>query len=652
MTAATLAFASKETVINAYGDVGIDILAADFAQSLQSAGGRDITISLFSYGGDAAQGLAIYDQLARYSGRVTVVIDGVAASAASLLAMAADQVVMPSNSLLMIHDPWSMAAGNADTMRSSADMLDSFSKSYAQSYARKSGASLEVVTGWMSAGAGAGTWFTADEALAAGLADEVAPAAEIRAAAPRLPAGRFSNAPEALALWASRTQQSKTSFSPMTANTQATQATQAAAIEANTAEAAQEGELSKAEANRALAIHRSAATAGLTNAEAEAIIASTKTTQEGLMAVITAHASVIEGRAGAAGHPARQYVGPNGGHAQGLEGAIGAALRGERHEPLWLALRASGLGHGNDPTSVWRSALSGDNRWAARATISTSDLPTLLQQSGDRRLLERFQVADAGVRLAASVRQLNDYRAASVVDVGLVGSASEILEAGEIKFSSIDEAAASYKPKRFGLGTVLSPESLANDDLSALDAALSEMAAAVLDAEALALVDLLEGAALGRNAPDGQALFHASHNNVVSTGPLGIGPIGSAVERLRNQKALGGRYVAQEPAVLLVGSASETSARQLLSTAINATQASNVNPWSNLQIAVDPRLSGTYSYVIGSARKPLELGRLSPAPIFTSEVAFSTGNFRAKTEHQFGAIVADHRSIVRLVNAA
>jgi ATP-dependent protease ClpP protease subunit len=646
MTAATLAFTSKETVINAYGDVGVDILAADFAQSLQSAGGRDITISLFSYGGDAAQGLAIYDQLARYSGRVTVVIDGVAASAASLLAMAADRVVMPSNALLMIHDPWSMAAGNADTMRSSADMLDSFSKSYAQSYARKSGASLEVVTGWMSAGAGAGTWFTADEAVAAGLADEVAPAAEIRAAAPRLPAGRFSNAPEALALWASPTQQSPTSFSPMTANTQA------AAIDPTTAEAAQEGELSKADANRALAIHRSAATAGLTNAEAEAIIASTKTTQEGLMAVITAHASVIEGRAGAAGHPARQYVGPNGGHAQGLEGAIGAALRGERHEPLWLALRASGLGHGNDPTSVWRSALSGDNRWAARATISTSDLPTLLQESGNRRLLEQFQVADAGVRLAASVRQLNDYRAASVVDVGLVGSASEILEVGEIKFSSIDEAAASYKPKRVGLGTVLSPESLANDDLSALDAALSEMAAAVLDAEALALVDLLEGSALGRNAPDGKSLFHADHGNVVSTGPLGIGAIGSAVERLRNQKALGGRYIAQEPAALLVGSAMETTARQLLSSAINAAQASNVNPWSNLEIAVDPRLSGTYSYVIGSARKPLELGRLSPAPIFTSEVAFSTGNFRAKTEHQFGAIVADHRSIVRLVNAA
>lgn len=85
---------------------------------------------------------------------------------------------------------------------------------------------------------------------------------------------------------------------------------------------------------------------------------------------------------------------------------------------------------------------------------------------------------------------------------------------------------------------------------------------------------------------------------------------------------------------------------------IQAAAQSNVQPYSNLEIAVDPRLSGSFAYLVGSARKPLELGRLSPAPIFTSEVAFSTGNFRAKTEHQFGAIVADFRSIIRIPTAA
>jgi hypothetical protein len=174
----------------------------------------------------------------------------------------------------------------------------------------------------------------------------------------------------------------------------------------------------------------------------------------------------------------------------------------------------------------------------------------------------------------------------------------------------------------------------------------------MLDAEAVALVDLLEGANLGRNAPDGKALFHADHTNVVSTGPLSITSIGSAVALLRNQKAIGGRYIAQEPAALLVGTAMETTARQLLSDAIQAEQSSNVNPWRNLEIAVDPRLSGSFAYVLGNSRKPLELGRLTDGPVLTTEVQFETSAYRAKSEHVFGAIVQEHRSIVRIATAA
>jgi len=612
-----------------YGEVGSEILAEDVGAALKAANGKPITINLFSYGGEAGTGLAIYDQLARYSGRVTIVIDGVAASAASLIAMAADHLILPEGSLLMLHNCWAMAAGDAATMRSSADVLDVFSHSYCETYARKSGASLEQVSAWMNEGAGSGTWFSAAEALAAGLADEVAPPSAIRAAAPRLPADRFTNPPAALLAHWAPAQQSTPPTSAMT-------------VEANL-------ELTPAQLKRENDIRRCAAQAQLPADAVEALVAGGKPFSEVAMEIVAAHAAVVEGRAAGAGHPARIAGWNPGGEPQGLEGAIHAALRGDRQEPLWLALRAAGLGHGGDAASVWRTALTGDNRWNTRAAISTSDLPTLLQLNGNRRLLERFQVADAGVRLAASVRQLVDYRAASVVDVGMVGSASEILEGGEIKFAAIDEAAGSYKPKRFGVGLKMTPESLANDDLSGLDAALSEMAAAVLDAEAAALVALLESAALGQAAPDGKALFHADHQNVVASGGLTIGGIGTAVQKLREQKAIGStRFIAQEPAALLVGTAMETTARQLLSTAINAAQASNINPWASLQIAVDPRLSGGFAYLIGSARKPLELGRLSAGPVLTSEVDFATGAFRAKSEHQFGAIVADHRSIVRL----
>lgn len=128
--------AATMPVLQLYGDVGIDVLASDVARALEQAGGRDITVNLFSYGGDAGEGLAIHDILARYQGKKTVIIDGVAASAGSMVAMAGDRVVMPDNALLMIHNCWSMAAGDAESLRTSAALLDTYSASYRQTYAK------------------------------------------------------------------------------------------------------------------------------------------------------------------------------------------------------------------------------------------------------------------------------------------------------------------------------------------------------------------------------------------------------------------------------------------------------------------------------------------------------------------------------------
>ena len=408
-------------------------------------------------------------------------------------------------------------------------------------------------------------------------------------------------------------------------------------------------ELSPAEARRQLKVTRSANLAGLSTQETDDIIQSTKTTEEGVMQVLRSYAARTERVAASAGHPARVAVN-NAPGVDSIEGQFQAAIEGKKLEqPLWLSLRSAGIGRGNSATDVWRSALSGETR---SRSLSTSDLPQLLTATGDRQLLTRFQVADAGIRLAANVRQLKDYRSASVLDVGLVGSASRIYEGGEIQFSAVSEAAASYSPQRYGLGLTLTPEALANDDLASFDAALAELAAALLDKEALALVALLEGSALGSNAPDGKSLFHADHANKVATGPVGLTSLSAAVALLRKQVAIGGRFVAQEPTALIVSPDHEAAARQLL-TDITPAQQSNVNPWVGLTVSVEPRLNGSYAYLLGSGgRAPLELGRYTSAPTLLSELEFSTGNFRAKAEHAFGTIVQEHRSIIRIATAA
>ncbi|MCP9905496.1 hypothetical protein KBY85_15330 [Cyanobium sp. BA5m-10] len=337
-----------------------------------------------------------------------------------------------------------------------------------------------------------------------------------------------------------------------------------------------------------------------------------------------------------------------------LAQSISRAMSGERlAEPLWLQLRREGV-PGRNSADVFRSWLQGRrDATISRGMHSTSDAPALLLGAGDRMLQAQFAVAAGGVLAAADVRSLNDYRPASIIDVGKVGSAKKILEGGEVKFSTIAESSASYKPNRWGDGLSVSPEALANDDLDGLRQAISELGAAALDAEKSELVYLLEGSSLGATAADGAALFHSSHSNVISSGPLGIDKIGAAVALLRGQKTVGGRHIDQQPGVILCGLQAEMTVRQLLSDTVTPNTPANVNPFQGLTIEVDPRIGDTYLYLISAGpRKPLELGRLYAAPLVSDEVHFDTGSYRIKAEHAFGVAVSEFRAIVRMKLAA
>src|SRR5690606_61441 len=97
--------------------------AADFVRELNALKNEQITIRINSVGGSVPDGLAIYNAIKRHPSKVTIAIDGMAMSIASLIAMAGESH-MASNAMLMIHAPWSVAAGNAKVHREHADMLD------------------------------------------------------------------------------------------------------------------------------------------------------------------------------------------------------------------------------------------------------------------------------------------------------------------------------------------------------------------------------------------------------------------------------------------------------------------------------------------------------------------------------------------------
>lgn len=103
---------------------------------------ENINIYINSVGGSVYEGLAIYNQLKRHKAYKTVYVDGMACSIASVIAMAGDKVIMPKASMLMIHNAWSCACGNAEELRKAADDLDVMSETLAQAYLAKSGGIL------------------------------------------------------------------------------------------------------------------------------------------------------------------------------------------------------------------------------------------------------------------------------------------------------------------------------------------------------------------------------------------------------------------------------------------------------------------------------------------------------------------------------
>ncbi|WP_412509216.1 head maturation protease, ClpP-related [Roseovarius sp. SYSU LYC5161] len=150
-----------------------------------------IDLRLNSPGGSVFDAVAIHNALSRHAGPVTVWIDGIAASAASYIAMAGDEIVMPENAFLMIHDPSGLVMGTAAEMREMAGTLDKIGASMTRGYASRSGKPEAEIAALLAAE----TWFDAAEALEVGLATRMAEPVRLAA---RFDIGRFRNAPPEL----------------------------------------------------------------------------------------------------------------------------------------------------------------------------------------------------------------------------------------------------------------------------------------------------------------------------------------------------------------------------------------------------------------------------------------------------------------------
>jgi ATP-dependent protease ClpP protease subunit len=158
-----------------YGDIGgwLDGIDAEtFAKELADLDVKQLDVRINSGGGYVFDGIAIYNAIARHPAHTTMHIEGIAASIASVIPMAGDEIKIYEGTRMMIHKPWSFAIGDADDMRKEGDILDALQSDILDLYEARTGKERKDLTKWMDAE----TWFSAKEAVDKGFADEMVPA--------------------------------------------------------------------------------------------------------------------------------------------------------------------------------------------------------------------------------------------------------------------------------------------------------------------------------------------------------------------------------------------------------------------------------------------------------------------------------------------
>jgi ATP-dependent protease ClpP protease subunit len=242
--------AAKRATLYIYDVVGFDpwtgggVTAKRVIDDLATAPDAELDVRINSPGGEVSEGIAIYNALARHGAKVTVHVDALAASIASVVAMAGDEIRISESALFMVHQPWTFSMGDAPEMRRVADMLDKYWSSILSTYARRTGRRAETITKRVD-DAGGEWWLTAEEAVAQGFADVVvAPEKDTKAQA--FGTARFARAPARIAASADPAAAAAPRQAPALVELAAPRATRPAAPDV-------EGQAAR---RRAVAVHR------------------------------------------------------------------------------------------------------------------------------------------------------------------------------------------------------------------------------------------------------------------------------------------------------------------------------------------------------------------------------------------------------------
>lgn len=575
----------KDSTLTLYGSVSAEVLpdaasfsAKDVRDALDVHGAGDMTINLNSAGGGAMEGLAIFNALKSHSGKITVNVDAIAASAASLIAMAGDEINMRDGALIMIHDPSAMTIGTSAQHRQSADRLDVLSNQFRSIYAKRTGKSEKAIGDLMTAE----TWMDADQAIGAGFATRKSDGERARIYA-SFDYSQYRNTPEFLGHY-----KRGTIIMSVT--------------DTDTAH-------DKPWAGR---FFKSAAPSDLALADLNDIVASAATYEAARDALVDKMAAVHNANkpspTGARRSDSNTFGNPDF-LAKTVEDVLYARMSGTDPDPKSAARDLMGcsiLDLGAKMLEARGERILWKNRShvldkimmtsPSPASHSTSDFPNLLLGSGNRILLDAYTIAESPLKALAKRRDAADFRPLTSIRISEAPALKDKPEGTELTYGTRSESQNSFALKTSGRIFSITREALINDDLNAFadSARWWGRSAASYEADqifALFSANAGAGAALNDEVP----LYATTRGNLATTATAYAvlsGGLDSARQAMRGMKDIDGNTrITVTPKHLVVGGAEEETALRI-SAAIAPATVGDVNTFAGkLSVHVEPRFT-------------------------------------------------------------
>lgn len=662
--------------IRMYGIVGddwdgfTDDNIADMVDGLEVGAGD---VRLNSPGGYIYQGMAIFNLLKEKKPRV-IKIDGLAASMASVIALAGERMEIARGAMMMIHNPWNIAMGDAEELRKTADILDKFKQSILDIYETKTGQARDLLSEMMDEE----TWLTADEAVEWGFADAIVDEDADLEAVDLTVLSSAQHMPAHLTALMAAQQRAKPVTNPAADAVDPPRHGDDPMTDKTTTPAAGND---PAKDEQALAKAREEAV----NAERERVkeIRNLAKEADGVDAsfgeqLIAEGASVAEAKAAIERladylAKAKETDKMNGTHRIEITrderdtaraGAAKALLN--RWDPRSFKIE------GDDPARSYAGmtlpemaremaeARGVNTRGMTRHQIakaalhSTSDFPLILENVVGKSLRSRYELAPRTFLGLAGQSTLPDYKEVSRVQLGEAPQLQKVLEGGEYTYGTIGEVGEKYRLFKYGKILALTSEAIINDDLDAFTRIPASMGAAAGQLES----DLFWAHFTGNpTMSDGVALFHADHGNLAGTpAVITVASIGAGRAAMRIQKGLDGtHFVNVQPRYLVVPAALETVADQFVSTNLQADSVGNINVFAGrLQVISEPRLDANsatawYLWADPAMIDTIEYAYLQgeEGPQIETEEGFDVDGLKIKVRHNFGVKALDWRGMYK-----